>query len=353
LWEGDAPPGERLDHYVRQEGGHQPHQGETPVGGAAEVSRAAIRAVAAAEAARPGVTRNQEEFARFLNDMHCIEAQYRYYNAKTRAAAGVLRYGYSHDLHDLEQALPLLEESLEHYRHLVALTDKTYREACSVHSSSRRIPFLGAPGRYTHWRDCLPAYERELATFQHNLTALRTSASLTAHADRAPLPGVMVKLASQPGEMFAVEPGAKLYTDSALVIQQIAPELRGLTGIRIPQGQATLARRSASPHIGRNGAGIQCRGHRLAVADVERLRRLARIDHQQHSLSLRRPERDVGKGIQAGGSDAHAPRPHEFGGVGHYIVGQIAAHHVAVDRDRSLAHAASAVVRVGDRKSVV
>ena len=107
-----------------------------------------------------------------------------------------------------------------------------------VHSSSRRIPFLGAPGRYTHWRDCLPAYERELATFQHNLTALRTSASLTAHADRAPLPGVMVKLASQPGEMFAVEPGAKLYTDSALVIQQIAPELRGLTGIRIPQAQA-------------------------------------------------------------------------------------------------------------------
>jgi hypothetical protein len=70
-----------------------------------------------------------------------------------------------------------------------------------------------------------------------SLTALRTSAPLTAHADRAPLPGVTVKLASQPGEIFAVEPGAKLYTDSALVIQQIAPELRGLTGIRIPQAQ--------------------------------------------------------------------------------------------------------------------
>ena len=238
LWEGDAPPGERLDDYVRKEWEHQPHQGETPVGVAAEVSRAAIRAVAAAEAARPGVTRNQEEFARFLNDMHCIEAQYRYYNAKTRAAAGVLRYGYSHDLHDLEQALPLLEESLEHYRHLVALTDKTYREACSVHSSSRRIPFLGAPGRYTHWRDCLPAYERELATFQRNLSALETTGRLTAQADRPPLPSVAVKLASRPGEMFAVEPGAKLYTDSTLGIQQIAPELRGLTGIRIPQAQA-------------------------------------------------------------------------------------------------------------------
>src|SRR5450759_508423 len=97
----------------------------------------------------------------------CIRDRYRYYNAKTRAATLVLRYGYSHDLHDLEQVVPLLQESLEHYRHLVALTDKAYREACSVHSSSRRIPFLGAPGRYTHWRDCLPAYEREPVSYTH------------------------------------------------------------------------------------------------------------------------------------------------------------------------------------------
>ena len=238
LWEGDAPPGERLDDYVRKEWEHKPHEGDTPLAAAAEVMASATRAVAAAEAARPLVTRNREEFARFLSDMHCIEAQYRYYNAKTRAAALVLRYGYSRDLRDLAQALPLLRESLEHYRRLVALTDKAYREACSVHSQSRRIPFLGAPGRYTHWRDCLPAYEREFVTFQRNLTALRTSAPLTTQADRPPLPGVNVKLNSQPGELFAVEPGAKLYTDRDLTIQQIAPELRGLTGIRIPQAQA-------------------------------------------------------------------------------------------------------------------
>jgi hypothetical protein len=103
--------------------------------------------VAAAESAQPLVTKNGDEFARFLNDMHCIEAQYRYYNSKARAAALVLRYGYSHDLEDLKRALPLLAESLEHYRKLVALTDKTYREGPSVHSFSRRIPFLGAPGR--------------------------------------------------------------------------------------------------------------------------------------------------------------------------------------------------------------
>jgi hypothetical protein len=238
LWEGDAPPGERLADFVRKEWERQPHEGETPPGVAAEVQDAAERAVAAAEAAQPLVTRNREEFARLLNDMRCMAEQYRYYNAKTRAAALVLRYGYSRDLNDLKQALPLVGESLNHYRRLVALTDKTYREGPSVHSSSRRIPFLGAPGRYTHWRDCLPVYERELTTFQRNLKLLETSGTTEQNLDRPPLPAVAVKLAGGAGELFRIEPGAKVYTDQPFAMEQIAPELRGLTGIRVPQGAA-------------------------------------------------------------------------------------------------------------------
>lgn len=238
LWEGDAPPGERLDDYTRKEWQHQPHTGETPIGVAADTVESAARAVAAAEAARPLVTRNNQEFARLLNDMYCIQAQYRYYNAKTRAAALVLRYGYSHDLKDLQQALPLLEESLDHYRRLVALTGKTYREGPSVHSSSRRIPFLGAPGRYTHWRDCLPPYERELANFRRNLKTLEDAGTRTMNLDRPPLPGVIATLTG-PGQSFRVEPGARLYTDKPANLAQLAPELRGLTGIRIAQDEAS------------------------------------------------------------------------------------------------------------------
>jgi hypothetical protein len=238
LWEGDAPPGERLADWVRKEWEHQPHTGETPPGVAAEVQDSAERAVAAAEAAQPLVTRDREEFGRLLNDMRCIREQYRYYNAKTRAAALVLRYGYSRETGDLKQALPLLAASLEHYRKLVALTEKTYREGPSVHSSSRRIPFLGAPGRYTHWRDCLPVYERELAAFQRNLKLLETTGTTARSLDRAPLPGVGVKLLGDAGELFPVAPGAKLYTDQPFPIERIAPELRGLTGIRIAQAAA-------------------------------------------------------------------------------------------------------------------
>jgi hypothetical protein len=169
LWTADAPPGERLAGYVQREWNHQQHEGETPIGIAEEVVDSAARAVAAAEAAHPYVTKNKEEYGRFLNDMRCIQAEMEYYAAKTRAAALVLRYGFSRNTQDLEAALPLLEQSLVHYRKLVDLTDTTYRQACSVHSASRRIPFRGGPNRYTHWRDCLPAYEKELIDFKHNL----------------------------------------------------------------------------------------------------------------------------------------------------------------------------------------
>ena len=179
LWEGDAPPGERLADWVRKEWEHKPHEGETSIGVAAEVAEAAARAVAAAEAAGPSVKQDREEYQRLLNDMRAMEAQYRYYDAKTRSTALVLRYGYSRDLKDLERTLVPLKESLGHYRRLVALTDKTYREACSVHSVSRRIPFRGAPGKYTYWRDCLPEYERELAIFERNLKTLETPGAVT------------------------------------------------------------------------------------------------------------------------------------------------------------------------------
>ncbi|MBZ5619328.1 MAG: hypothetical protein LAQ69_11490 [Acidobacteriia bacterium] len=108
-----------------------------------------------------------------------------------------------------------------------------------MHSSSRRIPFLGAPGRYTHWRDCLPPYERELANFRRNLKVLEGSGPRTQHLDRPALPGISAKLTG-PGESFHVEPGARLYADKQIAIAQIAPKLRGLTGIRIAQDEAAM-----------------------------------------------------------------------------------------------------------------
>lgn len=237
LWEGDAPEGERLPEWARKEWAGEPHNGETPPGVAEEVTASAERAVRAAEAARPHVTKNKEEFERLRNDLQSILTLMRYYRAKTGAAALVLRYGHSRDAGDLQRALPLLEESLAQYRRLAALTEKTYREACSVHSGSRRIPFLGAPGRYTHWRDCLPAYEQELATFRARLKQLAAGGAAQGGPGRpaAAWQGVEVKVTGGAGEAFRVERGARIYTDAATAMEEVAPELAGLTGIRIPQ----------------------------------------------------------------------------------------------------------------------
>ncbi len=230
LWTGDAPPGERLKDYVAREWNHQSHEGETPLGVADEVVESTRRAVAALDAAAPRVTLNRDEFARLANDVRAVHRQMLYYQAKTRAAALVLRYGYSRDLDDLRKALPLLQDSLDHYRQLLALTDAAYREACSIHSHFRRVPFLGAPGRYTHWRDCIPAYERELANFQRNLKLLETSGATAAQQEPAPLPFVVAKSSA---EGFIVEPGARIYTDRPLTIRNVASELKGMRGLRV------------------------------------------------------------------------------------------------------------------------
>ena len=152
LWEGDAPPGERLADWVRKEWEHKPHEGETPIGVAAEVAEAAAQAVAAAEAAGPFVKKDREEYQRLLNDMRAMEAQYRYYDAKTRSTALVLRYGYSRDLKDLQQALVPLKASVGHYRRLVAHRQNVSRgmqcsQCFTAHPISRRTREIHALAR--------------------------------------------------------------------------------------------------------------------------------------------------------------------------------------------------------------
>ena len=97
LWLSQAPPGERLDEFVRKEWNHQPHAGETPETIIADVLAESSNAVAAADAAEPLVTKNRDEFERLRNDTRCIQAMAENYSAKVRAAELVLRYNYSHD----------------------------------------------------------------------------------------------------------------------------------------------------------------------------------------------------------------------------------------------------------------
>lgn len=239
LWTGDAPDGERLDEYVANEVNHQPHHGETPRGVAAEVAASSAKAVTEAEAAAPGISASaRPEYVRVVNDMRAIAALMAYYNHKTQAAALVMQFGFDHNPADLEKAEPLLAASVEDFARLTQLTETTYRNAAGMQTSQRQIPVRGGPTT-NHWRDLLPIYRKELAMFEQRMKTLGTAQAAGASAVPARLPQLAFTLVPGAGETFVVKPGEKLYADDATPIVSVAPELNGMTGIRVSAQQKT------------------------------------------------------------------------------------------------------------------
>jgi hypothetical protein len=239
LWTGDAPDGERLDEYVANEFNHKPHHGQTPIKVAADMAASAAKAVTEAEAALPGITpASRPEYDRIVNDMRCISALMDYYNAKTQAAEFVMLFGYDHDQSHLTAARNLLAQSVLDFQRLTNLTDKTYRNAAGMETSQRQIPVRGGPTT-NHWRNLLPYYQLELATFDSRLQALNNPAAASA-AQTTPtqLPQIPFTLTPGEGETFTVKQGSSLYSDQQAPIATVSPELDGLTGIRVSTRQS-------------------------------------------------------------------------------------------------------------------
>jgi hypothetical protein len=145
-----------------------------------------------------------------------------------------MRFGYDHDPADLKLAEPLLAASVDDFSRLTQLTESAYRNAAGMQTSQRQIPVRGGPTT-NHWRDLLPVYQKELATFQQRLKTLGS----TEPAETAPtrLPQVTFTLAPGAGETFAVKPGESLESDAAMPVTSVAPEVDGMTGIRVSAKQ--------------------------------------------------------------------------------------------------------------------
>lgn len=239
LWLSQSPPGERLDEYVRKEWNHQPHVGETPESIIRDSLDYSSNAVADANSAEPLVTRNRDEFERLRNDALCIQAMAENYSAKVKAAELVLRFDYSHDVGDMRQAEKCLAESFADYQKLAALTEPAYRYANSMQTSQRKIPVPGGvkgDGTNYLWSQLVLLYQKELEDFQAKVAQLeQTTNSMAAAVDESkikPWPAAQFKLISTNTETYIVGVGAKVFTDRGYVIQTLAPELNGLTGIR-------------------------------------------------------------------------------------------------------------------------
>jgi len=244
LWLSQAPPGERLDEFVKKEWNHEPHVGETPVSIQDDVRAESKSAVASIEAAAGLVTKNRAEFERLSNDVHCVQLLAENYIAKTAAARFVLQYGYSKDIADMRTAESFLAASLEAYEKLAAMTAPTYRYANSMQTSQRKIPVSGgAHGNGTNylWSQLVPMYQKELADFQAKVAQLKPGTNQPVAVDDSnlkPWPDAPFKLISTNAETYKVQTGAKAFTDRNFVIVNLAPELNGLTGIRFAHAAA-------------------------------------------------------------------------------------------------------------------
>lgn len=244
LWESQAPPGERLDEYVRKEWNKESHVGETPESVMFDTWTFSIKAGAIVESR---ITKHEAEFKRLCNDVQAIHLMAENYRWRVKAAEAVIGYGFSKDDEDLWKAAEFLRISLEHFQALADLTEVNYRFANSMQTGHRKIPFPGAAngiGTNYHWRQVLPLYEKELADFRAQTAELRTLKPIGSEPGTpvAAWPAAKFKLVSTNAETYEVKLGARPFTDRKYTITELAPELTGLTGIRFSHEAAKNGR---------------------------------------------------------------------------------------------------------------
>ncbi|MBL7738001.1 MAG: hypothetical protein JNK14_02195 [Chitinophagaceae bacterium] len=231
LYESESPEGEMLIQYAEKEWKGEPHIGETPVQIIEEVKEHGDKAVAAIETIAGEISRNKEEFERLKNDMLCYNALAYHYAQKAEAALHALRYKYSGDVKDLEEALPLLEQSIISYRKLVLLTRESYLYANSMQTQQRKIPVRGVDGTFKTWREMLQPFQNELRHFKTKVDSLKTTSE---KEQQQPVPLQNAAIIMNGGmQYYIIDSLAKIFADKDSSIKVFAGELKGLKGLQL------------------------------------------------------------------------------------------------------------------------
>ncbi|MFC0775253.1 alpha-d-galacturonidase [Terrimonas alba] len=231
LYEDESPEGEMLIDYADKEWKKQKHIGETPVQIINEVKQQSDKAVTAIGAIEKKITRNKDEFDRLKNDMHCYKAMAYHFADKATAALDVLKYKYSGAVADLEKALPVLQQSVDHYKELVDLTKNRYLYANSMQTQQRKIPMRGVDGTFKHWQEMLPVFQGEVAIFKRKIDSLK-NLKVKAVVKKEPFNIADVKWIDSADASYAIETGARIFSDTSLSVAYFADELKNLRGVK-------------------------------------------------------------------------------------------------------------------------
>ncbi|NII82640.1 hypothetical protein [Pedobacter sp. SG908] len=231
MYESEAPEGEMIIEYAEREWKKQGHIGETPVQVAREVVEHGKKAIQSINEAAPSITKDTAEFKRLRNDIYCYDEMANFYAEKVRAALWILRYKNSNQVSDLEQALPFLQKSVDHYAKLVKLTEHSYLYANSMQTKQRKIPMRGVDKTFIHWKEMLPVFNKELDHFKHSIDSLKSTKQGTVAAI-IPYKTADIKVLNET-ESYVVAKDAQLFTDTAIKIKEVAAQLLGLKGIKL------------------------------------------------------------------------------------------------------------------------
>lgn len=233
LYNSEGPEGEMLSEYAEKEFKHLPHIGETPVNVINDVIAEGKAAVAAIDAAAPGIKTNKAEYDRLKNDMYCYNELANFYAEKARAALLVLNYKYSNDIADLQKAIPHLQNSVDHFKKLSDLTTDTYLYANSMQTSQRKIPIGGNDGKNKTWVELLPQYEHELARFTKNVDSLKIHWGEVSTAKEPVLDPANVTWLYPVAGTYTLAEKSSVYTDTNMVANVYDGILKNLKGVRL------------------------------------------------------------------------------------------------------------------------
>ncbi|CAH0138191.1 MULTISPECIES: hypothetical protein [unclassified Pedobacter] len=231
MYESEAPEGEMIIEYAEKEWKKQGHIGETPIQVAREVVEHGKKAIQSINEAAPSITKDTAEFKRLRNDIYCYDEMANFYAEKVKAALWILRYKNSNQVADLEQALPFLQKSVDHYAKLVKLTEHSYLYANSMQTKQRKIPMRGVDKTFIHWKEMLPVFTKELNHFKRSIDSLKSIKQGTVTAI-VPYKSADVKVLNET-ESYVIAKDAPLFSDTAIKIKEVAAQLVGLKGIKL------------------------------------------------------------------------------------------------------------------------
>lgn len=246
LWNSVARRGEQPDDYIQKELNGETHIGQTPYDMIQEVYDDAKSALQKCKEAQKYLCQNAE-LKRISNDIEAIYHICDSYCNKLMGAMLILEYKYTMnenlkgDISLLDRAAVWMEKSLQAYRKVTELTIKTYLYANSMQTPQRKIPFPNGE-LYGHWAQCLPEYEKEYENFCKHIKQMKEGKfpqkEKEDNMEVRTLSQAEFKLLSEDSECYEVKKGNNIVIDNTFMIQDVIPEIDGLTGIRISSAAA-------------------------------------------------------------------------------------------------------------------